>query len=103
MAKAKDVVAVKKTTTVSLHVGIHGSSTIVRSEGLPMIGDRTDKAVEWLAAQGFKPNDIELVGEKPANWDAVFEIAPPVENDVPVVKPVTEITSTAVDQNIGTQ
>ena len=74
MAKAKDVVAVKKTTTVSLHVGRHGSSMIVRSEGLPMISDKTERAVEWLAAQGFKPKDIELVGEKPANWDAVFEI-----------------------------
>jgi len=99
MAKAKDVVAVKKTTTVSLHVGIHGSSTIVRSEGLPMIGDKTERAVEWLAAQGFKPNDIELVGEKPANWDAVFEIAPPappVEKTEPVAEPVAEpVTETA--------
>jgi hypothetical protein len=83
MAKKDEVIA-KKTTKVSLYVGPSGTSTIVRSDGMPQIIDKTEKNVEWLAAKGFKPVDIELVGEKPANWDTVFEIAPVVD---PVVVP----------------
>lgn len=82
MAKKEEVV-VKKTTKVTLETRTWGSSTIHRGGGLPMISDRTEAAVEWLKAQGYKPAEIELIGEKPANWDAVFD-----ENPVaPVVVP----------------
>jgi hypothetical protein len=84
MAK-KDEVVVKKTTKVTLEVKSHGKSTIYREGGLPWLIDRTEKSVEWLKAQGYKPAEIELVGEKPSNWDAVFD-----ENPVaPVAKPIS--------------
>jgi hypothetical protein len=84
MAKKEEVV-VKKTTKVTLETRTWGSSTIYRGAGLPAITDRTEKAVEWLKAQGYKPAEIELIGEKPANWDAVFD-----ENPVaPIAEPVS--------------
>jgi len=74
----KEEAPVKKTTTVTLQVGAAGISIIERGNGLPFISDRTDKAVEWLKAKGYKVTDVELIGEKPSNWDTVFEIAPEV-------------------------
>ena len=74
---AKETVApVKKTTTVTLQVGAAGMSIIERGNGLPFISDRTEKTVEWLKAKGYKVSDIELIGEKPSNWDTVWEITP---------------------------
>jgi hypothetical protein len=66
----------KPTFKVRLRVDDRGHSTIIRNEGLPFIEDKTDKAVIWLAANGFKENEIEIIGKKPACWDAVF--SPPV-------------------------
>lgn len=83
MAK-KEEAPVKKTTTVTLQVGAAGMSIIERGNGLPFISDRTEKAVEWLKAKGYKVTDIELIGAKPANWDTVFEIAPAVPTVVDV-------------------
>jgi len=74
---AKETVApVKKTTTVTLQVGAAGMSIIERGNGLPFISDRTEKTVEWFKAKGYKVTDVELIGEKPSNWDTVWEIAP---------------------------
>ena len=108
MAK-KEEAPVKKTTTVTLQVGAAGISIIERGNGLPFISDRTDKAVEWLKAKGYKVTDVELIGEKPSNWDTVFEIAPadpvvpeeqptlvdPITNPVDATAVVIEVVSTA--------
>ena len=86
----------KKTTEKSiitkarLRVHSQTSSTILRNDGLPSITDNTEKAVQWLAAQGFKSTDIEIIGEKPANWDAIFN--PPVAStgDPIVSQPISD-------------
>jgi hypothetical protein len=82
---AKEVIApVKKTTTVSLTTKVSGRpgiSIIERGNKLPDIYDKTPNAVEWLKANGYAVKDIELIGDKPANWDSVFEIEP--STDVP--------------------
>jgi len=70
----------KKTTKVSLYVGTYGSSTIVREDRMPQIMDKTEKTVEWLKAKGYEVKDIELIGDKPANWNSVFEIEPSTES-----------------------
>lgn len=64
-----------KSDKIRLVVRSQVSATIHRPN-MPFIDDRTDKAVEWLAAKGFTPADIVIEGEKPANWDTVF---PPAE------------------------
>jgi hypothetical protein len=83
MAKKEEIV-VKKTTKVTLETRTWGSAMIYR-ENLPTISDRTERAVEWLKAQGYKPVEIELIGEKPANWDAVFDENPVAPVVVPAV------------------
>jgi hypothetical protein len=52
-----------------------GYSTITRGNGLPLIDDQTDKAVKWLAKKEYKPEEIEIIGEKPSIWDTVFNIS----------------------------
>ena len=59
-------------------------AVIHRNGGLPSIEDKATEAVVWLERNGFKPEDIEVFGEKPANWDQVFAIAPAVPVEVPV-------------------
>jgi ABC-type sugar transport system substrate-binding protein len=63
---------VKPVSKVRLRVHSQESATIIRNEGLPMITDRTEKTVTWLAANGFQAGEIEILGEKPSNWDEVF-------------------------------
>jgi len=74
----KKVVKVVKTTTVTLRTGWGYADTarIERDGDWPTITDKTEKAVAWLKAKGYKVSDIELIGEKPVNWDTVWEIAP---------------------------
>jgi hypothetical protein len=72
ITKAPKVEAVSKKFKVTLQVK-NGYSTIVR-EGLPRIDDNTEQAVEWLAKKEYKLEDIELIGEKPSNWDSVFNL-----------------------------
>ena len=74
----KKVVKVVKTTTVTLRTGCGyvDVSRIERDGGWPTITDKTEKAVVWLKANGYKVTDVELIGEKPVNWDTVWEIAP---------------------------
>jgi len=74
----KKVVKVVKTTIVTLRTGwgYADVSRIERDGGWPTITDKTESAVEWLKAKGYKVTDVDLIGEKPANWDTVWEIAP---------------------------
>jgi len=70
MGKEKSVIETSK-FKVQIRVSSDGTSTVIRKE-LPFIVDKTDKSVAWLVAQGFKESEIEIIGEKPANWDALF-------------------------------
>ena len=65
MAKKEEIV--KKTTKITIHFQGE-SATIIRQDNFPMIIDKTEKSVEWLAAKGFKPAEIEIIGEKPSCW-----------------------------------
>lgn len=78
--KAKEVE--KKISKIRLHV--HGEkSTIYRNDGLPFIDDKTDAAVKWLNDNGFKKEDIEIVGKKPEIWDIIYPL-PVKETEVSV-------------------
>jgi hypothetical protein len=70
MSKEKTVIENSK-FKVQIRVSTDGTSTVIRRD-LPFIIDKTDKSVAWLVAQGFKESEIEIIGEKPANWDAIF-------------------------------
>lgn len=70
MSKEKTVIETSK-FKVQIRVSTDGTSTVIRRD-LPFIIDKTDKSVAWLVAHGFKESDIEIIGEKPANWDAIF-------------------------------
>ena len=59
---------------IRLHVQTTGTSTIYRNDGFPSIDEKTEKAVQWLFDKGYKPEEIEIKGEKPSNWDATFTI-----------------------------
>ena len=74
MAKKEEKVA-GPTSKARLRVHSQTLATILRNDGLPAITDRTEEAVKWLAAQGFKPAEIEILGDKPATWDMVFPLA----------------------------
>ena len=50
-------------------------ATTIR-ENLPIIYDKVEASVVWLAAR-YKVEDIELVGDKPSNWNAAFGIEEP--------------------------
>ena len=92
MAK-KEAAPKKKTTTVILTTphGYAHLSEIAREGGWPTIVDRSEHAVEWLKAHGYKVTDIEIVGQKPANFDTVFEIAPPASVEAPLVEKVEAV------------
>lgn len=55
-----------------------GSSIIYRNDGSPFIVEETGRAVKWLVDKGYKEKDIEIVGEKPAVWDAAFSPPCPI-------------------------
>jgi hypothetical protein len=87
-----------------LKVHSQQSATILRTD-LPSITDKTESAVLWLAKNNFKPEEIEVIGEKPSSWNIAFNIIEPepikqVEASVtPEVKPV-EIPHIADPANI---
>ena len=62
------------------------SSAKIYRPNMPYIIDNKEAAVRWLAEKGFKAEEIEVVGEKPVNWDTVF---PP--HGVPETVPVAEV------------
>jgi hypothetical protein len=83
--KTKTEKQVKKT---SLHVKSGGSSIIYRGDNLPFICDKTDNAVKWLHDNGYKEEEIEIVGEKPEVWDSIFSPSQPVIAPEPAAEPV---------------
>ena len=74
---------------------VHGErSTIHRGGGLPMLIDRTEKSVEWLAAHEYKPEEINIEGDKPACWATVYP-EPVVETPVIETPVVAETPASA--------
>jgi len=54
---------------------IYGDRAVIhRKGGLPFIEDKALETVLWLAQKGYNPEEIEVLGEKPSNWEAAFKI-----------------------------
>jgi len=86
--KAEKVAA--KVYKARLRINSQDSATIFRGNGLPYIDDKVDAAVTWLAANGFKADEIEIIGEKPAIWNTVYPTEVPVA-EVPVAVEATQV------------
>lgn len=88
---------------IRLKVHSQEKSTIFRNDGFPFIDDKTENAVKWLADKGYKPEEIEILGEKPAIWEIVYP-KPVVEApivEVPTVEaPIVETPVAAAASNI---
>jgi len=69
MAKKQDEI-VKKTTKVRIEF-LNEKATIYR-EGLPFISDKIEKSVKWLNENGYKSEEIEIVGNKPECWNIIY-------------------------------
>ena len=97
MAK-KSEETVKKTTKVRIE--FRGDSAVIhRGEGLPAIWDKTENSVAWLKDIGYKPEEVEIVGDKPQCWDAIF--SPPVEPIVPIGNPAdVTVQETIIESHI---
>jgi hypothetical protein len=63
----------KPKTQIRFRENAGGTSTIHRNDGLPSIDDKTENSIKWVQAQGYKPTDIEFIGQKPATWDAIMD------------------------------
>jgi hypothetical protein len=79
---------------IRFQVNAGGSSIIYRNDGLPFIIDKTNNAIKWIADKGYKEKEIEIIGEKPAEWDAIFSPPPPVIAPEPIVAPAEPVTPT---------
>jgi len=79
MAKKQDE-TVKKTTTKVRIEFLNEKATIYR-EGLPFISDKIEKSVKWLNENGYKSEEIEVVGNKPECWNTIF---PPSSSELNV-------------------
>lgn len=91
MSKVK--VEVKSDIKVTIKVHSQESATIYRGEGLPFITDKTVNSVTWLKDKGYEEKEIEIIGEKPATWDATFN-PPKVEEPAIPAEPVKEEPAT---------
>lgn len=86
-AKKTEKKVVKKVYKIRLRVYPDGTSMIMRNE-LPSLIDKTENSINWLGANGFKPDEIELLGEKPPIWDTVYpSTAPAPVIEQPAVEP----------------
>jgi hypothetical protein len=68
------------------------SSAVIYRDNLPDIIDNREAAVRWLAEKGFKAEEIEIIGEKPANWDVVFP-PPAAPEAIPIAEALEEVLS----------
>jgi hypothetical protein len=87
-AEVKKPVEVKKVYKVTLIVDGH-SSTIVRPN-LPTIFDKTTSAVVWLKDNGFKAEDINVIGTKPECWEEFYP-APVKPAEPTAVEKIAEV------------
>jgi len=85
---SNDKVVVKAASKIRLRV--YGEKAVIyRNDGYPSIEDRTTESVLWLERNGYKPEEIEIIGEKPSNWDAVFNPTPVAVEAVEALPEVT--------------
>jgi hypothetical protein len=73
VAKKAEAIAAKTTKVAIEFIG--DSASIYRGEGLPILHDKADRSVEWLASKGFTLKEIEVIvikGNKPANWETFY-------------------------------
>jgi len=83
---------IKPTSKARLRV--YGEKSIIyRNEGYPYIEDKSTESVVWLERNGYKPAEIEVIGDKPSNWDAVF-------NPAPVIPEVVAETAAPIEATI---
>ena len=62
----------KNVKKISFHVKSDSSIIYRNNTELPFLIDKTENSIKWLVENGFKQEDIEIVGEKPPMWDAIF-------------------------------
>jgi hypothetical protein len=70
MGKAEKVE--KPTSKIRLRIYTPEHSVIIRNDRLPFIEDKTENAVKRLFDNGYKTEEIEIIGEKPLCWDKIF-------------------------------
>jgi hypothetical protein len=90
---AKSEVVAKPKYKVNLCTNSSNNSATIYRPDMPYIIDNKEEAVRWLAANGYKAEDIGVEGEKPANWNTVFP--PPV---VPETTPMTEVLAEVLNK-----
>ena len=88
--KKPEKAAPKKVYKIRIQFYSEGGAMITRKD-LPALIDTTENSVKWLAEQGFKPDDIEVIGEKPASWNDVY----PAPEPSPVEKITAVLDGTA--------
>lgn len=71
---SKEKVETKK---FNVRIKINGNSSCIFRTGMPFIEDETNNSICWLKANGYKPEEIEIIGEKPECWNSVFPPAEP--------------------------
>ena len=59
------------------------SATIFRGENLPFFSDRIETSIDWLVKNGFKVEEIEVIGDKPEYWNKTFAPDPVPEEVAP--------------------
>jgi hypothetical protein len=72
MAKTVKTETPKSKFKAKVEFQMNGNTATVYRPEMPFIVDRTEKVAPWLKNQGFKAEEIEIIGEKPAGWDEMF-------------------------------
>lgn len=70
-------------TKIKIVFDSSATATIYRKD-LPIIIDKKENVAPWLKNQTFE--DIEVIGEKPENWDTFFPAPVPAEEATPAEK-----------------
>jgi hypothetical protein len=68
MSKEKPVEAPKYKAVIK----IQGNLSTIYRPGLPFIHDKVDSAIHWLKKEGYKSEEINVIGEKPSLWNEIF-------------------------------
>jgi len=62
-----------------VQISFREKSAIIFRPNLPFLADTADLAVHWLFDNGYKPEEVEVIGEKPESWYKTF---PKKESDL---------------------
>jgi hypothetical protein len=88
MAKKSEETTAKKT---KIRIEFRsGSAIIYRKEKLPFLSDKEENSIKWLKENGYKPEEIEIVGNKPLCWDEIFSLSK--KDSVAVITDILEST-----------